>query len=143
LFTSVSPELHELINYLINKYLSFNVCFLFLWGGGYSSRVKVNIWSGQKWCCCVGRAKNIHPPENYFLNRPPGFLGAIPDGTLSFRRVVSHPSRPIYPNVTVSFQNRRSELKLRPNRSKRLKPFKKYQHTCKNVCLTGPYLLFL
>ena len=44
-------------------------------------------------------------------------MGAIPDGTLSSRRVVPHPSSPIYLNVTIWVQNRRFELKLGPNRS--------------------------
>ena len=55
--------------------------------------------------CCLEALKNVF------------FKGAIPDGTLSSRRVVPHPSSPIYLNVTIWVQNRRFELKLGPNRS--------------------------
>ena len=79
------------------------------------------------------------------------FLGAIPDGTLSSRRVVPHPSSPIYVNVTIWIQNRWVELKLGPNRSvsvqitfkqfKTIKTISKVSNISKIVFLTVPYLL--
>jgi len=80
-------------------------------------------------------------------------FGAIPDGTLSSRRVVPHLSSPIYPNVTFWVQNQRFELKLGPNRSVSVKitnetiqtqrKQSKTSNTTKTVFLSVPYFLFL
>ena len=64
----------------------------------------------------LGGQKTDIRQKTFFLTVP-WILDAIPDGTLSSRRVVPQPSSPIYLNVTIWVQHRRFELKPSPNRS--------------------------